>query len=167
MGDQAKPEISLHALTGWTSPQTMRVSATIGSQHVMVLIDCGSTHNFLSEKIARLLRLLLVPTKSFAVRIANGERLFCQGRFDEVQVNVQDIQFSLSLYSLPLVGLDMVLGIQWLMMLGSMICNWKQLTMDFHWDNQARRLQGINQPIQATTLTSVTKEMRQGQLLVA
>jgi hypothetical protein len=137
MGDQAEPEISLHALTGWTSPQTMRVAATIGSQHVMVLIDSGSTHNFLSEKIARLLRLLVVPMKSFVVRIANGERLFCQGRFDEVQVNVQDIQFSLTLYSLPLIGLHMVLGIQWLEMLGSVVCNWKQLTMDFHWDKQA------------------------------
>jgi hypothetical protein len=32
-------------------------------------------------------------------------------------------------------------------MLGYVVCNWKQLTMDFHWDKQARRLQGINQPI--------------------
>jgi hypothetical protein len=133
----------------------------------MMLIDSGSTHNFLSEKIARSLRLPVVPTKSFVIRIANGERLFCQGRFDEVQVNMQDIQFSLTLYSLPLVGLDMVLGVQWLEMLGSVVCNWKQLTMDFHWDKQARRLQGINQPIQATTLASITKEMRQGQLLFA
>jgi hypothetical protein len=67
MGDQAEPEILLYALTSWTSPQTMRVAATIGSQHVMVLIDSGSTHNFLSEKIARLLRLLVVPTKPFVV----------------------------------------------------------------------------------------------------
>jgi len=137
MGDQAEPEILLYALTSWTSPQTMRVVATIGCQHVMVLIDSGSTHNCLSEKIARLLRLPVVPTKPFVVRIANGERLFCQGHFDEVQVNVQDIQFSLILYSLPLVGLHMVLGIQWLEMLGSVVCNWKQLTMDFHWDKQA------------------------------
>jgi hypothetical protein len=79
----------------------------------------------------------VVPTKPFVVRIANGERLFCQGHFDEVQVNVQDIQFSLTLYSLPLIGLHMVLGIQWLEMLGSVVCNWKQLTMDFHWDKQA------------------------------
>jgi uncharacterized membrane protein (Fun14 family) len=50
---------------------------------------------------------------------------------------VQDIQFSLTLYSLPLIGLHMVLGIQWLEMLGSVVCNWKQLTMDFHWDKQA------------------------------
>lgn len=165
--DQVEPEISLHALTGWTSPQTMRVAATVGSQHVMVLIDSGSTHNFLSERVARLLRLPVIPTKSFAVRVANGERLTCQGRFEEVQVNLQGITFSLILYSLPLAGLDMVLGIQWLEMLGSVVCNWKQLTMDFHWDNQARRLQGINQTIQATSLTSVAKEMRQGQMMFA
>ena len=61
----------------------------------------------------------------------------------------------------------MVLDIQWLAMLGSVICNWKHLTMDFHWDNQARRLQGISQPIQATTLASVTKKICQGQLLFA
>jgi hypothetical protein len=103
----------------------------------MVLIDSGSTHKFLSEKIARLLRLPVVPTKSFAVCIENGERLFCQGRFEEVQVNMQDIQFSLTIYYLPLVGLDMMLGIQWLEMLGYVVCNWKQLTMDFHWDKQA------------------------------
>ncbi|KAL5565238.1 hypothetical protein UlMin_028402 [Ulmus minor] len=167
LDDQHDPEISFHALTGWTSPRTMRVAATIGSQTVMVLIDSGSTHNFLSEKVARLLRLSVVPTNSFAVRVANGERLICQGRFDEVQVNLQGIIFSLTLYSLPLAGLDMVLGIQWLEMLGSVVCNWKQLTMDFRWDNQAQRLQGINQAIQATSLASVAKDMRQGHMMFA
>ncbi|KAJ0014799.1 hypothetical protein Pint_21057 [Pistacia integerrima] len=131
LGDQAKPKISLQALTGWTSPQTMRVAAT-GSQQVMVLIGSGSTHNLLSEKVAKLVRLPMVPTKSFVVRVANGERLICEGRFEKVQVNLQGITFSLTLYSLPLTRLDMVLDIQWLEMLGSMVCNWKQLTMNFH-----------------------------------
>ena len=31
LGDQAKPEILIHALVGWTSPQTMRVAAIVGS----------------------------------------------------------------------------------------------------------------------------------------
>lgn len=134
---------------------------------MIALIDSGSTHNFLSEKIARFLQLPVVPTKSFVVRVASGERLLCQGRFEKVQVNLQGITFSLTLYSLPLAGLDMVLGIQWLEMLGSVVCNWKQLTMEFHWGNQARRLQEINQTIQATSLASVAKEMHQGQMLFA
>ena len=55
MGDHVEPKISLYALTRWTYPPTMRVAAIIGSQHVMVLINRGPTHNFLGEKIARLL----------------------------------------------------------------------------------------------------------------
>ena len=103
---------------------------------MIVLIDSGSTHNFLSKKVAR----LLVPTKSFVVNVASGERLLYQGHFEKVQMNLQGITFSLTLYnSLRLVGLDMVLGIQWLEMLGiqwlemlgSMVYNWKQLTRTF------------------------------------
>ena len=37
--------------------------------------------------------------------------------------------------------------------------------MEFHWDKQARILQGINQPIQATSLAAIIKEMHQGQML--
>ena len=39
--------------------------------------------------------------------------------------------------------------------------------MEFHWDKHARRLQGINQPIQAKSLVAVTKKMRQSQILFA
>lgn len=60
---------------------------------MMVLINSGSTQKILSEKIAKLLQLLMVPTKLFVVRITNKEQLLCQGRFDEVQVNLQDINF--------------------------------------------------------------------------
>ncbi|KAH9670785.1 hypothetical protein KPL70_017109 [Citrus sinensis] len=61
-------------------------------------------------------------------------------------------------------GLDMVMGVQWLEMLGSVVCNWKQLTMDFTWENKSCRLQGIGpQSIQTASLTEITKELRQGQ----
>ncbi|RVW57854.1 hypothetical protein CK203_117249 [Vitis vinifera] len=66
------PEISLHALTGWTATKTMRVTAKIGTHDVVVLIDSGSTHNFISDKVAALLHLPVVPTAPFHVRVANG-----------------------------------------------------------------------------------------------
>lgn len=165
---ELEPKITLHALIGWTALRTMRLTAIMGSLEVVVLIDSGSTHNFTNDRLASMLRLLVVPTETFTVQIANGERLKCQGRFDKVVVNIQGTEFYLTLFSLPLSGLDLVLGIQWLEMLGSVVCNWKQLTMEFIWDNQVRRLQGIDeQAFQEATLQETSKECRRGHALFA
>lgn len=78
--------------------------------------------------MANLLRLPVVPTKAFTVRVANRENLKCQGRFDEVHIDFQGSIFSLSLYSLPLTGLDLVLEIQWLELLDFVVGNWRRLS---------------------------------------
>jgi len=83
-----EPEITLHALTGWAAPKTMRITARIGSSDVIALIDSGSTHNFISKRLANALRIPVVPTISFTMRVANGEKLKCQGRFEEVGVDL-------------------------------------------------------------------------------
>ena len=128
----------------------MQITAKICTHDVIVLIDSGSTHNFISECMANLLRLPVVPTQPFTVRVANGENLKCQGRSEEVQIDLHDTIFSLTFYSLPLTGLDVVLGIQWLETLGSVMCDWMKLTMEFRWKNQTKKLVGIDgQNIQA------------------
>jgi hypothetical protein len=116
-----QPEISLHALTGLSAYKTMRVLAKIGPYEIVVLIDNGSTHNFISEKVASLLQLPVIPTDSFNVCVANGRPLQCQGRFENVHISLQGIPFILTLYALPLVGLDVVLGVHWLEQLGTVI----------------------------------------------
>jgi hypothetical protein len=59
---EPEPKISQHALTGWSSPKTMRVAVKIRSLEVVALINSDSTHNFISERVARLLRLPVVVT---------------------------------------------------------------------------------------------------------
>ena len=141
---ELEPKITLHALTGWTGPKTLRITAKMGPHKVVVLVDSGSTHNFISDRLANMLRLPVVPTKAFSVRVANGEKLRCQGRYDKVRVEFQGTEFYLTFFSLPLIGLDLVLGVQWLEMLSFVVCNWKQLTMDFIWKNENQRLQGVD-----------------------
>lgn len=163
-----KPKITFYALTGWTAPQTMRVKAKIGLHEIVVLIDSGSTHNFINTRLANTLQLPVQPTAAFSVKVANGEKVTCQGRHGKVPVIIQGVPFKLTLYSLPITGLDVVLGIQWLEKLGSVVCNWKSLTMDFNWNNEKQRLQGMGpQTIQAATLTEITKEMRHGHSIFA
>jgi len=125
-----QPEISLPALSSWSSYRTMWVMAKIGHYEVVVLIDSGFSHNFISEKVARLLQLPVVPAKPFNIKVANGGPLRCQGRFEDVQVLLQCIPFVLNLYALPLSGLDLVLGVHCLEQLKTVIYNWKQLTME-------------------------------------
>ncbi|KAA8541297.1 hypothetical protein F0562_025260 [Nyssa sinensis] len=99
--------------------------------------------------------------QSFIVKVAKGEQLQCQDRFDKVPISIQGVCFSLTLYSLPLIGLNLVMGIQWLERLGSVICNWKKLTMDFTWDNQPRRLVRVNgHPIETTSFKKISKALR-------
>lgn len=151
--EQDDPEISLHALTGWSAARTMRIIAKVGSHELVVLIDSGSTHNFINEKIAELLQLPAVPTEPFNVKVANGAPLKCQGRFENVRVWLQGIPFTLTLYSVPLIGLDMVLGIHWLEQLGTIMCDWRRMTMDFIWEGQPHQLEGMDsKPIQPTAL---------------
>ncbi|KAL4318769.1 hypothetical protein GQ457_18G015560 [Hibiscus cannabinus] len=163
-----EPAISMYALTGWSTARTMRVTATICDLELDVLIDSGSTHNFISEKMATWLQLPVIPTEPFTVKVANGAPLKCQGRFENVHVLLQGIPFSLTLYSLPLIGLDLVLGVQWLEKLGTVICNWKQMTMKFRWNNHIQQLQGADVPsIQAASLKFLSKELRHGTSMFA
>lgn len=85
---------------------------------MIALINSGSTHNFISKKETSRLRLPVVFTKLFYVMVANGNPIQCQGRFNDVPLQVQGISFTLTLYSLPLTGLDVVFEVQWLESLG-------------------------------------------------
>ncbi|KAJ8759322.1 hypothetical protein K2173_006842 [Erythroxylum novogranatense] len=55
--DEDEPEISLHAISGWSNAQTMRVLVKIGSTEMIVLIDSGSTHNFINGKLTQSFKL--------------------------------------------------------------------------------------------------------------
>lgn len=82
----ANPKITFYALMRWTAPRTIRVTAKLGPYEIMVLIDSSSTHNFINSRMANMLRLLIIPTVGFSIRVANGETLLCTKKFEQVQV---------------------------------------------------------------------------------
>ncbi|RVW65002.1 Retrovirus-related Pol polyprotein from transposon 297 [Vitis vinifera] len=97
-GNGKEPEITLHALTRWIVPRTMRIKAIIGAHEVVALIDSGSTHNFISDRVAETLCLPVKPTTPFTVRVANGERLSCKGKYEKLTVNLQGNEFHLDFF---------------------------------------------------------------------
>ena len=65
-------EISLYALLGSPSRGTMRMRGKINGHWITILIDIGSTHNFLDTAILVVLQLSLDLTLTFEVKVANG-----------------------------------------------------------------------------------------------
>ncbi len=84
--DQAagEPEISLCAITRTPSPKTMRLIGSLKHHRVIVLIDSGSTHNFVDSKLAALLGIIPQTQESIKVKVANGQEVISPGKSGEV-----------------------------------------------------------------------------------
>ena len=55
--EEAIPEISFHALAGTTHLQTFHIIRRVGKRDLTVLIDGGSTHNFIDQSVVTKLGL--------------------------------------------------------------------------------------------------------------
>uniref|UniRef100_A0A2N9H8H7 RNA-directed DNA polymerase n=1 Tax=Fagus sylvatica TaxID=28930 RepID=A0A2N9H8H7_FAGSY len=137
-----QPEISLHALTGADTPDTMRVSGWVHGKKLHILIDSGSTHNFINSKIAKKLGCRTISAPTFHVEVANGERLSCNEIYQTVPMDIQGYAFVTHLFQLDLQGSDIVLGMQWLRSLGQVLHDWANLTMEFSANGQPHLIKG-------------------------
>ena len=66
----------------------MRVLGRINYQELVILIDTGSTHNFLDTSIWMLLKLPMSIEANFEVKIANGTMVKTKGAFHEVSLKI-------------------------------------------------------------------------------
>ena len=83
-GNEESAEITLCALLGSISPSTMRVVACINGNKVVVLIDTGSTHNFLDCNLAKSLKFIIDNTSCFGVKVDNGEVIRTKGECKDI-----------------------------------------------------------------------------------
>lgn len=84
-------KVSLYIIRGSQTPQTMKVKAWINQVPLTVLIDSGSTHNFLNLYIAKKAGLLVKKGIKLKVSVAHGKRMPWFERCDEVKMKVQGI----------------------------------------------------------------------------
>ncbi|KAL4341599.1 hypothetical protein GQ457_08G014550 [Hibiscus cannabinus] len=79
---------------------------------------------------------------------------------EEVIEDTLELQPDISLHALS--------GVHWLEQLRTVVCNWKQLTMEFQWNNKTQKLQGLDTTIiQPSTMKVIGKEARQEGFMLA
>jgi len=107
----------------------------IKKQKVVILVDSGSTHNFINKRVAEKLNCFPYSVKNFQVMIANGGSINCGGKCHNVKVNIRDYNLTTTMYVIPIGGVNVVLGVQWLETLGNITMNFKQHFMRFKLDS--------------------------------
>lgn len=128
--DNEFSHISINALAGITDYQTLRITGHYGKRALQMLLDTGSTHNFIDSTLAKKLGCKLVPKPSMIVRVADGGKVACDTMIEGFQWKMQAITFTDDLYLLPLGVCDVVLGIQWFTSLGRVHFDFLNHTID-------------------------------------
>ncbi|XP_017408768.2 uncharacterized protein LOC108321508 [Vigna angularis] len=135
-------QLSLNALSGHFNSKMFCVTGQILEHSVCILIDSGSSHNFLQSKRAHELGLPFQPTKPLSVMVGNGHALTCSQVCTQVPLLIQNQAFMVDFHLIDLCGPEAVLGVQWLQSLGPVLTDYEHLTMQFTWSGQMAKLIG-------------------------
>jgi hypothetical protein len=138
-----EPIISLNALSGFYAPQTLKLIGYIKHRKVIILVDSGSTHNFIHHRITQEIHCYIHDVNNFQIMIANGVSMKCGGSYENVRLQIGDYNLKSDMFSIDMGGCDIVLGVEWLRTLGPILMDFQNLTMQFDQGGHKHKFQGI------------------------
>ena len=77
--------ISLNALLGTGDSQTMRLQGKVKNLPIIILVDSGSTHNFINQNVVKQVGFPTQVVDGISVSVANGDKMWVK----DVCVGVQ------------------------------------------------------------------------------
>lgn len=140
-GDSAH-HLSMNALSGSHGAGTLRFQGQILGINISVLLDSGSSENFLQPCIAQCLKLPIQSAEHFTVLVGNGSSLTTSGYIADLPVAIQGHTLHIPIYLLPITWADLVLGAPWLKTLSPHIADYNALSITFYADNTFVTLYG-------------------------
>lgn len=116
---EAKPleeiaEVALQSMVGLGCPKTLKLKGLIGSTEVLVLIDSGSTHNFIALKLVKELYLPLNETNGYEIILGTGVSVRCTEICKDVVLSLGTITIIQDFLPINLATIGVILGVQWL-----------------------------------------------------
>lgn len=139
LGAPVDSSVSLKAITGGQFYDTINVTGRLGSRRFFMLVDTGSTHNFMDEK--------LEEVKEFHVCMADGKKVAGSKICRCFTWMVQDEIFQDEFLIIPIKDFDAILGVQWMQPFKSKCCGiLRKKTLQFHFHNRSLTLHATPTP---------------------
>ncbi|CAL9223350.1 unnamed protein product, partial [Arabidopsis halleri] len=165
--NSCSPQVSVSAVAGIADYRTMKVRGIHNKQVLFVLLDSGSTHNFMDPQTAERLGVCKKAAGLANVSVADGSKLKVHGLVEKFQWDFHGTPFTDDFLLIPLGGCDVVLGVQWLITLGGFTWNLKKLEMSFWWKNKKVLLHGIKQGSVREVKTLKIQKLQEGEAQIS
>nr|CAJ00278.1 hypothetical protein [Lotus japonicus] len=137
--------ISLDALDGDSEYPMMRLTGWLGKKRIFVLIDTGSTHNFINQKLCHEGLSKIKCLQPVKITVADGGIIQGTGWCEGISWKMQGYTFTDNAIAIPLSSCDLILGMQWLRQRGKISWDFTNLIMEFAMGTEMVRLQAMEE----------------------
>jgi hypothetical protein len=101
--------------------------------------------------------------------IENGGTINCSGKFHKINITMGEYVMNIPMIDIPMGGVDVVLGVQWLQSLGIVDFNFQELFMKFSLEGKEIELRGIiwklSKVIRSNGVKKLLKKGHQGVII--
>ena len=125
-----------------------------------MLIDSGSTHNFIHCKVAKELNCFLYPATECQVMVANGGTINFSRKCHNIKLTMVEYVLTSPMLSIHMGGVDVVLGVQQLQYLGTGAFNFQELFLKFFSEGKEVKLRGIAGKMGKIISSNVMKKLQ-------
>ena len=95
---------------------------------------------------------------------ADGKAINFTGKYHNINLSMGGYVLKFPVIAIPMGGVDVVLGVQWLQSLGTISFNFQELFMKFFWEGKEFELMGIEgKPCKIISSHSMTKLLNRQQ----
>jgi hypothetical protein len=103
--------LSIHALAGTDSGDTIRLRGLVDNHILLILVDSGSTGSFLNASMLSRLHCSMQHTAPVTIKLANNDTLQCTQWVPSLPWEIQGEKFHTPMRILPLGAYDAILGV--------------------------------------------------------
>jgi hypothetical protein len=82
--------LSVDAVAGTDTVNTVRIQASVGDQAMILLVDSGSSNSFVNRRFAERAGCIITPAPPVSVKVANGQLMLSDSQVTELQWSYKD-----------------------------------------------------------------------------
>lgn len=86
----------------------MKLQGQLLQQYIIVMIDSGARHNFISSALVLKLQLLVESTPIFKVQLGDSHCISKSGVYQDIQIDLENVEIIEDCFPFPLGGVDII-----------------------------------------------------------